>query len=72
MRAFITTYKPGRYGETAKPNVMIKEMGEYAEFLLRAGAPRYGYNAVQDNRSGIVYLISDNPKLNAFEISFKD
>ncbi len=71
MKAIITTYKPGKYNETRKPDVMIKSMGEYTEFILRAGNPQYNYQSVTDENSGIVYLISDKKALNCFEIRFE-
>lgn len=71
MNAYITTYKPGLYDETAKHNAMVKNMEEYTQFILRAGSPQYGYNAVSDS-SGTIYLISEKQALNAFEIRFAE
>lgn len=68
MKAHITSYWPGKYGETAKPDVMEKDLLEYTQWILRAG--QRGYVAQQDS-DGTIYLITDNPALKSFEVRFE-
>lgn len=68
MKAIISSYKPGDYGNTRK-EVMTKDILAYTQWILRAG--ERGYVAIQDTSTGTLYLISEEDGRNAFEVNFE-